>query len=436
MRISFDWPQIYDALVSQSSLAPKNAFAAARQIENDIFEEGWQVGEVFGDQAHLIRRYDISRATLRQAARLLEDRRVAHMRRGPGGGLIILAVSGAAIAPAVAAYFRAAGIDAIQIRRARTALHIIEAYRAAFAEGREALRAFTTEFRGQLAQGAGAGLLDPGGWRFAPVKHIAPSHVFTDLFSACLDGIEHPKAASNPPLALRQGLAHSLAHKLMLELPFDRVEAAQRLGTEDQFCERHHVGREVLRQALRVLESRGLIDSQRGRTHGLHAGASDSAALVEQVVAYLSSVRLAWDDFEPVAQILSRIVRIVLVAESTSHQRQQQLRALDSASNRTYSPKMVAAHLHSEWAIAANPLLIFMERCATAYCARSSAAIWKCFDDSAFPSMDLLRQYMVSSAEGDTVKVDRIVDGICGRVRALRVGGEPYVAFDARAVLT
>src|ERR1700761_4517491 len=98
MRISFDWPQIYDALVSQSWQVPKNAFAAARQIENDIFAEGWQVGEVFGDQTQLLHRYDITRATLRQAARLLEDRHVAQMRRGPGGGLLILAVAANTIA--------------------------------------------------------------------------------------------------------------------------------------------------------------------------------------------------------------------------------------------------------------------------------------------------------------------------------------------------
>ena len=100
MRRSFDWPQIYGALVSQSFRPPKSAICAARQIENDIFEEGWPAGEVFGDQAHLIHRYGFSRATLREAARLLEDRHVAHMRRGPGGGLIILPVSRAAVARA------------------------------------------------------------------------------------------------------------------------------------------------------------------------------------------------------------------------------------------------------------------------------------------------------------------------------------------------
>src|SRR5271155_468325 len=105
MRISFDWPHIYGALLSQNSRQPKSALAAARQIENDIFEEGWLVGEVFGDQARLIHRYGFSRATLREAVRLLEDRHVAQMRRGPGGGLIILPISGAAIAPAVADCF-------------------------------------------------------------------------------------------------------------------------------------------------------------------------------------------------------------------------------------------------------------------------------------------------------------------------------------------
>ncbi|HUE09578.1 MAG TPA: hypothetical protein VMQ54_01505, partial [Steroidobacteraceae bacterium] len=341
MRMSFDWPRIYDALVSQSSRPPKSAFSAARQIEIDIFEEGWPSGEVFGDQAHLIHRYGFSRATLREAARLLEDRHVAQMRRGPGGGLIILPVSGAAIAPAVAAYFHATGIDAVQIRKARSALHIVEAYRAAFAEGREALRAFTNEFRGRLEQGSAAGLLDPGGWRFAPSTRAAGNHIFTDLFSACLDAIEDHTRVPNSPVELRQGLAHALARKLMLELPQAQVDSARRLGTEDELCERHHVGREVLRQAVRVLESRGLIDSQRGRTHGLHAGASDSAALVELVVAYLSSVRLSWSQLEPVAQILSRIVRLVVVAESTLRQRRELLARLDRRGDRIDSPTLI-----------------------------------------------------------------------------------------------
>jgi DNA-binding FadR family transcriptional regulator len=434
MRRSFDWPQIYGALVSQSSRPPKSAISAARQIENDIFEEGWPAGEVFGDQTHLIHRYGFSRATLREAARLLEDRHVAHMRRGPGGGLIILPVSRAAVAPAVANYFHTTGIDAAQIRKARTAVGIAQAYREAYAEGTEALRAFTNEFRGRLAEGSGVGLLDPARWRFPHCARTAGGHIFTDLFNAFLDAIEDHTRAPDPPVELRQGLAHALARKLMLELPQARVDGAQRLGTEDQLCERHNVGREVLRQAIRLLESHGLIDSQRGRTHGLHAGVSDTAALVELVVAYLSSVRLSWSQLEPVAHILSRIVRLVVTAESTPRQRRELLARLEGMGDRIDSPTLITAQLHSEWSIVGNPFLIFMERCATAYCARSSAASWKCFDDSELPPLAALQRYMVACAHGDAVQVDRIVHGIYTRVRALRNGATISATLEVHAV--
>jgi DNA-binding FadR family transcriptional regulator len=439
MQVSFDWQQIYGQLVSQSSRPPKSAFAAARQIENDIFEEGWPAGEVFGDQAHLIHRYGFSRATLREAVRLLEDRHVAHMRRGPGGGLIILPMSRAAIAPAVADYFHATGVAAEQIQRARTALRIAEAYRGAYAEGPEALRRFTNEFRSRITDGSGAGLLDGRSWTFRCATQPNSNHVFTDLFGACLDAIEDRSRAQgdsppHPPVELQQGLAHSLARKLMLELHNLPMAGTQRVGTEDQLCERHHVGREVLRQAIRVLESRGVIDSQRGRTHGLHAGVSDAAPLVELVVAYLSSIGLKWSEFETVARILSRIVRLIVAAESTPGQRRELLRRMERIDSWGNSPSLITAQLHSEWGSGANPFLVFMEQCATAYCARSSAAIWRCFDDAALPTLKQLQIYMVTSIRGDLVQADRLVNGICDRISALRggdmgrVAAEPQVA--------
>jgi DNA-binding FadR family transcriptional regulator len=380
----------------------------------------------------LIHRYRLSRATLREAARLLEDRHVAQMRRGPGGGLIVLPNSGAAIAPCVADHFHATGIDAQQIRKARAALRIAEAYRLALAEGWEARRAFTDEFRGRLAQGSAVGLLDPQAW---PLPRSASGHIFTNLFGACLDAIEDHTCPRDPAIEFRPGLAHALARNLMRELPRAPVGGAPRLGTEDELCERHRVGREVLRQAVRLLESRGLIDSQRGRNHGLHAGASDSAALVERVVAYLSSVHLRWSELEPVAQVLSRIIRIVVVAESTAPQRREILSKLEGLDDRIGSPRMITALLHAEWAIAANPFLIFMERCATAYCARSSASIWKHFDDAEFRPLAALQRCMAASACGDVVRVDRIVEGICARVSALRNGRTFDVSSEARTAL-
>lgn len=61
----------------------------ARRIIVDIVEREWPVGEILGSESQLIERYGVSRAALREAVRLLEYLRVATMRRGPGGGLIV-----------------------------------------------------------------------------------------------------------------------------------------------------------------------------------------------------------------------------------------------------------------------------------------------------------------------------------------------------------
>jgi hypothetical protein len=97
------------------------------------------------------------------------------------------------------------------------------------------------------------------------------------------------------------------------------------------------------------------------------------------------------------------------------------------------APALISAQLHSEWTMGANPLLIFMEQCATAYCARSSAATWKCFDDSDFPPLPALQRYMMASARGDVVQVDRIVESTCARVRTLRSGGVISIASEPQA---
>jgi hypothetical protein len=193
-----------------------------------------------------------------------------------------------------------------------------------------------------------------------------------------------------------------------------------RLGTEDELCERYGVGREVLRQAVRVLESRGLLDIQRGRTHGLYACVSDSASLVEHTIAYLSSLGLTWRDLASFARMLTRIVRAAFIANSTPRQRQELLERLDRIPEWNYSPNHVAAHIVSEWSMVANPLLIFMEQCVVAYCARSSGAVWKSFDDAGVSPLKQLQLYATAAARGDLARVDRAVEVACEQIDAHR----------------
>jgi DNA-binding FadR family transcriptional regulator len=434
MQIRFDWSKIYDDLVSQSTRPQKSAFAAAWQLENDIFAEGTPAGAVFGDQAALLDRYGFSRATLREAVRLLEDRQIARMRRGPGGGLVILPISGGAVAAAVGDYFRAIGVTALQVRQASAALDIVTAYRQSVAEGAAALDAFTREFRGKLTDGPGAGLLGGGARGFrSPVRRVGQNPV-TDLFAACLSDFENrtiphsdnthgqARVVEEPraPSFINRGRAHEVARILALELPRAEVDGLHRVSTEDQLCERYKVGREVLRQAIRVLESRGLIDCKRGRTHGVQARPTDAAACVELVVAYFSAAHVKLADFFPVATIVSRVVRMVVAAESTRMQRHELLRRLDSAASWTDAPTLVTAQLQAEWSCLANPILIFMEKCSTAYYARASASVWTSFDGAELHGLPQQLSYMEAIARGRLIEADSTVERLCEQVSILR----------------
>jgi DNA-binding FadR family transcriptional regulator len=445
MQIRFDWSKIYDDLVSQSTRPRKNAFAAAWQLENDIFAEGTPPGAVFGDQAALIDRYGFSRATLREAVRLLEDRRVARMRRGPGGGLVILPISGDAVAAAVADYFGAVGVTAVHIQQAWAALDIVTAYLESVAESAEALDAFTREFRGKLADGPGAGLLAKGTRGFhSPVRSVGYNTV-TDLFAASLHAFENRFAldagneggqarvvAERRAESLINGSrAHELARMLALDLPRAEVDGVQQVSTEDQLCERYKVGREVLRQAIRILESRGLIDCRRGRTHGVQTRPTDAAACVELVVAYFSATRLRLADFSAVASIISRVVRMVMAAESTRTQRRELLRRLDSPARWRDAPTLVTAQLQAEWSCLANPILIFMEKCSTAYYARASATVWTSFNGSELQGLSQQLSYMEAVARGRLIEADSTVERLCAQVSRLR--GLDASRMDARA---
>jgi hypothetical protein len=93
---------------------------------------------------------------------------------------------------------------------------------------------------------------------------------------------------------------------------------------------------------------------------------------------------------------------------------------LDCAHNWADLPSLIAAQLHSEWACISNPILIFMEQCATAYYARASNGVWKSFDDSALPTLKLQTPYIEAIARADLVRADSLMERICAQVCTLR----------------
>ncbi|WP_326818591.1 FCD domain-containing protein [Streptomyces sp. NBC_01762] len=102
----------------------KLAEVVASWIHDDIAARGWQVGSVLGSEADLLARYQISRAALREAVRLLEYHSVARMRRGPGGGLIVTEPEPQASVDTMALFLEYQGATADDLRIVRDALEL------------------------------------------------------------------------------------------------------------------------------------------------------------------------------------------------------------------------------------------------------------------------------------------------------------------------
>jgi DNA-binding FadR family transcriptional regulator len=68
--------------------------------------------------------YDVSRAVLREAVRLLEHHRIARMRRGPGGGLFVVPEDVTAISDVVAVHLTRKHVDQGHLAEARVGIEL------------------------------------------------------------------------------------------------------------------------------------------------------------------------------------------------------------------------------------------------------------------------------------------------------------------------
>jgi DNA-binding FadR family transcriptional regulator len=102
----------------------KLAEVVAQRILSEITGGGWPIGSVIGSEAALLERFEVSRAVLREAVRLLEYHSVARMRRGPGGGLVVAEPDPSASIEAMALYLDYQGIEIDHLRVVREAVEL------------------------------------------------------------------------------------------------------------------------------------------------------------------------------------------------------------------------------------------------------------------------------------------------------------------------
>jgi len=331
----------------------KLARRVAAQIEAEIAESGWPVGSSLGSEIELRQRFGVSRALLREAARLLEHHDVARMRRGPNGGLIVRAPDAGSASRAMVVYLQYAGTSIDDLMQARMLLeptaaglaaqHIDEAgvaklrdaFAAEYPAGRawqradvshrrwdhEPLNLLLSELSGNPVLNLFVDVVTRLGNRYAystPRLDLAllqlaaeRSHAQRhDLIEAVVRGdavgahsemteylrgvwmwMQENKPRPRSARALEPGTGASVTEQTAARIQDDIVRAGwpvgSALGTEAQLLQRYGVGREALREAIRLLEHHSLVQTRRGRGGGLIVTRPNPQASIDAITVNL-----------------------------------------------------------------------------------------------------------------------------------------------------
>src|SRR5579859_173204 len=83
----------------------KTSERVALDIVHDIVARGFRLGDRLPLEAEMVEQYGVSRASLREALRLLEVQGLIRLKPGPGGGPVVGSVDAAHLARTATLYF-------------------------------------------------------------------------------------------------------------------------------------------------------------------------------------------------------------------------------------------------------------------------------------------------------------------------------------------
>ncbi len=349
--------------------AEKLASVVARDLEAYIAASQWPVGDRLGSEAELVERFAVSRATMREAIRLLERRQVVRSRSGPGGGVFVSAPASSAVAGAISGYLEFASVGSTECFQARLVLErrvarLAAAHPVVVAEvepvraGVSDVDSYHHQLAGRAANPALAvfvdALVQAAGDRSpaARLSSRARASVRRDheVIEAAVTLGDADAAADAVEVHLdrmqrwaRQQSAGTSSHRVagsklperLARLIRDRIvdagcAAGTVLGSEQSLIGDYGVSRAGLREAVRILEFYGLARMRPGPGGGLVVGQADPTATIERVVAYLEYLRFAPQDLHEARSAVEEAVVDATARVLDLHSRDRLLSDLDA----------------------------------------------------------------------------------------------------------
>jgi GntR family transcriptional repressor for pyruvate dehydrogenase complex len=227
----------------------KRAELLAREIVEEILARGLGPGDLLPAETAMLARYQVGRASLREALRILEIQGLVSMKPGPGGGPVVGSVDPANLGRTASLYFRLEGDTCGVLAEAMLVLDPWLAELAAERAGPEEARSVLGDI--VVASDTGAGDMDAV-WRTAPEFHDA-------LYELSGNGVLKTVASALGAVFRTQVLT-------MVDLA----------GHQDQFLRDHHrlvdavvAGRAARARRLAYDHMHSIVDLAFGQVPGL-----------------------------------------------------------------------------------------------------------------------------------------------------------------------
>jgi DNA-binding FadR family transcriptional regulator len=337
---------LFNAIVGGGTVNAKMACLIAAQIEEDLISRSWPSGSIYGSEAQLAAKFGVCYVVVREAVRILESRGTAQMRRGPNGGLLVLATSMQAVLEAIHRY--------------------VSSY------CREGYQGSTCS---EILHAARSKLIDPkSGIGVCPALND-----FLDVLISVVDQYTAHGANGYVPLGASARSARSRAEQIFRMLMKDLgsgLLADRRLGSELDLCDRYGADRNVLRQAVRVLEFEGIAESVAGRGKGLMSRKPQPASLCRLINCHFSAAQITSGH----AMALFKLLSVEVVTISARRATDEDLARLERARHLLVDkPGPVTSEVmqeveESQVGVIAEPLVDILLRATKSYASWSSSS--------------------------------------------------------------
>lgn len=336
---------LFDAIVGAGAANTKAACLIAARIEEDLIARNWPSGSIYGSEAQLQAKFGVCCVVVREAVRILASRGTAQMRRGPNGGLLVLAPPMPAVLESIHRYVSS---------------HCGELYQGTAC--------------GAILHAVHAKLIDPE----AEIR-VSPSLIeFFEVLVSAVDRYTDLGRAGYVPLGASAESARSRAEQIFRMLMKDLSSGHlndRRLGSELDLCDRYGADRNVLRQAVRVLEFEGIAESVAGRGKGLMLRKPEPASLCRLINCHFSAARITPGDAMALFKLLSVEVASISAQRATSEELARLKRAQHLLSEKLgpVTSELMQEVEKSQFGIIDEPLVDILLRATKSYSSWSSS---------------------------------------------------------------